>query len=359
MSGKYPGAIDCDTHPFPPNTRALLPYLSEYWRDQILNRQIDGGAFHLQSYPPNSPLTCRADWRPSEGFPGSDFELFKAQALDGFGARFAILNCMHGSIALFNEDLSAALVSAVNDWIAAEWLDRDSRLRASILLPMHNPETAVREIERLAHDRRFVGALVPVMGEMPLGRRIYWPIYRAAEKHGLTITMHAGGLYRQAPSSMGWPSFQVEDYVNQNGAFENQLVSFVSEGVFHEFPKLTLVCAESGFTWLPTLLWRFNKTWRGARAETPWVDRRPGDIIRDHVRFTLQPIDAPGDSQKLLRTLVHMDAEDLLLFSTDYPHWQFDGDNAIPEGLPETAARKMMVDNPLAAYPRLNAEFPR
>jgi uncharacterized protein len=49
-----------------------------------------------------------------------------------------------------------------------------------------------------------------------------------------------------------------------------------------------------------------------------------------------------------------MGSENMLLFSTDYPHWQFDGDRALPEGLPAGLARKMMVDNPRATYPRLS-----
>jgi predicted TIM-barrel fold metal-dependent hydrolase len=106
---------------------------------------------------------------------------------------------------------------------------------------------------------------------------------------------------------------------------------------------------------LPTLLWRVNKTWRGVRAEVPWIDRPPADIIRDHVRFTLQPVDAPSDPQKLARTLAHIGSDDLFLFSTDFPHWHFDGDKVLPDGLPEAMMRKMMVENPLATYPRLRA----
>ena len=92
---------------------------------------------------------------------------------------------LHGAIALFNEDMAAALCRAINDWMAKELLDREPRLRASILVPVHNPELAVAEIERVAPDRRFVQVLLFAMGEMLLGRRIYWPIYAAAEKHGL------------------------------------------------------------------------------------------------------------------------------------------------------------------------------
>jgi uncharacterized protein len=72
------------------------------------------------------------------------------------------------------------------------------------------------------------------------------------------------------------------------------------------------------------------------------------------VRFTLQPLDLPKDDpQKLVRTLEHIGSDDLLLFSTDYPHWQFEGDKVLPDGLSDAIIAKILVDNPLAAYPRL------
>jgi uncharacterized protein len=48
----------------------------------------------------------------------------------------------------------------------------------------------------------------------------------------------------------------------------------------------------------------------------------------------------------------------MLLFSTDYPHWQFDGDAALPEGLPRDLARKIMIDNPRETYSRLTETVP-
>ena len=127
---------------------------------------------------------------------------------------------------------------------------------------------------------------------------------------------------------------------------------FIAEGVFQKFPGLKLVCSEAGFTWLPTLLWRANKEWRGIRAEVPWVKRPPADILRAHVRFTLQPVEAP-DAATLARTLEHIGSDEVLLFSTDYPHWHFEGEDALPDGLPAETMRRMLVDNPLATYPRL------
>jgi predicted TIM-barrel fold metal-dependent hydrolase len=185
-----PGAIDCDIHPAVPSTTALLPYLPEYWHDQFLNRHIERSPFTLMSYPPNAPASCRPDWRVENGLPGSDVAALRRQALDAFGTSIAICNVLHGAVALFNADMAAVLCAAINDWTARELLDRDPRLRASILLPMQNPELAVREIERLAGDHRFVQVLSLVMGDALAGDRRYWPVYQAAERHGLPVALH-------------------------------------------------------------------------------------------------------------------------------------------------------------------------
>src|SRR3954467_7266354 len=349
MKVPFAGAIDCDLHPLMPSATALLPYLDEYWRDQLVDRHIDRYPFTLTSYPPNAPLSARPDWRQASGAPAGDLDAIRHQALEPFGSRFAICNVLHGAVALFNEDMAMALCSAINDWVAKELLDREPRLRASILVPVHNPERAVAEIERVAKDRRFVQVLLFAMGDMLLGRRPYWPIYAAAVEHRLAIGIHAGSTYRHAPMASGWSAHRVEDYVAQSAAFESQLLSFLAEGVFQEFPSLRVVLSESGFTWLPNLLWRTSKSWRGMRAEVPWIDRSPGEIIREHVRVTLQPVDTPtSDRATLLRTLEHIGSDRMLLFSTDYPHWQFDGDAVLPDGLSGETVQRLLDVNPRA-----------
>ena len=125
------------------------------------------------------------------------------------------------------------------------------------------------------------------------------------------------------------------------------------EGVFSKFPGLRVVLIESGYTWLPNFMWRMNKTWRGVRSEVPWVDRPPADIIRAHVRVTLQPDEGPGDAAAMTRVLDQIGSDDMLLFSTDYPHWQFDGADPFPPGFSAALRRRVMIDNPLATYPTL------
>ena len=352
------GAIDCDIHPALAGTEALLPYLDDYWRD-TMNMVMKGmSRLELNSYPPGAPLSARPDWRPQEGKAGADLALLRAQALDHFGLRYAICNCLHGALAVYNPDLGTALCRAMNDWLAKEWLDREPRLRASIAISLMDPEAAAEEIERCAADRRFVQVLVLAMGEMPLGRRMYWPIYRAAERHGLPIGIHAGSMMRHAPTQSGYPSYLAEDYVTQAQAFATQTISFVAEGVFAKYPALRVVLLESGVSWLPGMMWRVSKDWRGVRTEIPWVKTIPADIIRHHFRLTIQPLDAPPDPAHLDRLIDHIGSDEMLLFATDYPHWQFDRDEVLPAGLPKSMLPKILFENALATYPRLKETSP-
>lgn len=346
--------VDCDVHVTVPNTRTLVPYLDDYWREHVMRRGIDDDNLEVSAYPPNAPLNCRPDWQPAKGLPASQYEQIRAHVLEPFGPRFAICNVLHGAQIMFSEDLSAALCKAINNWLVAEWLDRDPRLRASIVVPVHSPDLAVAEIERRAGDPRFVQVLMFAMTELPLGRRQHWPIYEAAQRHGLPIGIHAGSSFRHPPSALGWPSYYIEDYVSQAPGFAGTLNSLVAEGVFLKFPKLKVVLIESGVTWMPAYLWRINKTWRGVRAETPWLDRPPSHIIREHVRLTIQPFDDPPEHSQVQTILDGIGSDEMLLFATDYPHWHFEGTDAIPAGLPKTIVPKVLLDNALATYQRLN-----
>jgi len=351
MSVHESGVIDCDIHPSVPGVKALLPYMDPVWQEAFLLRGIDG--LDMQSYPPGAPITCRPDWREAGIKPGTDLGAMQRQSLDPLNTCAAICNVLYGGQVAVSETMGAAICSAINDWLVEHWLDQDSRLRASIVVPAQAPLLAAEEIERRAGDRRFVQVLMPVACEMMLGRSYYWPIWEAAARHDLPIGLHAGSMYRYTPTASGWPSHFLHDYVAQSQTFEDQLLSLVTNGVFTKFPELRVVLIESGVTWLPGFLWRAIKTWRGVRAEVPWVRQSPAEIIRDRVRLTAQPMDAPPDAKSLDRVMNQIGSDRMLLFASDYPHWQFDGDDPLPPGLNPDLIRRMRVDNPLETYPRL------
>jgi predicted TIM-barrel fold metal-dependent hydrolase len=129
------------------------------------------------------------------------------------------------------------------------------------------------------------------------------------------------------------------------------VVSLVCEGVPVRFPRLPIVLLESGTSWLPPLMWRLDKNWKGLRREVPWVDRLPSEMIRESVRLTAQPLDGPDDPARLLAALERLGSERMLMFATDYPHHQFDDPaHAAPAGLSAEAMVRFLSRNALDTY---------
>src|ERR1700709_2897275 len=104
MTSPIAGGVDCDLHPAVPHLTSLLPYLNDYWRDQVTTR----GMVDLvsQSYPSNSPITSRPDWRPSKGKPGSRLADMQAQALDPFRGSYGICNPPYGGHIVYHEGIA-------------------------------------------------------------------------------------------------------------------------------------------------------------------------------------------------------------------------------------------------------------
>ncbi len=345
------GQIDCDVHPTIESTEVLLPYLDDYWREQVTMRGLAN--MDVATYRATLPLTTRPDWRNDKGRGAASVEAMARQILDPQGTGIAICNVVYGGSSLFHPYLAAAICSAVNDWLAREWLDRDDRLRGSIVVPIQDIDAAVREIDRVAADERFVQILFPVAGDMPFGRRYFWPIYEAAARHGLPIAIHPGGGGRFPPSYDGWHGLYSEDYFLQAHTLQAQIQSLVYEGVFSQYPELRVVILESGVSWLPPFMTDCDNKWMALRREVPWVKDSPSDVIRRHIRFSTQPFDVPDGGDEAMKIIEMAGSDDIFLFATDYPHWQYEGDTPCPSGLTDEVREKIMRTNPLATYPRL------
>ena len=125
----------------------------------------------------------------------------------------------------------------------------------------------------------------------------------------------------------------------------SHLVSMIAEGVFVKYPNTRFVMNEFGVAWLPFLLWRMDMEWRAARDDVPWLTRRPSEYVREFVRFSTQPLEEPDDPRDLVTLLELIDGDDLLLFSSDYPHWDFDNPTYALRAFPESSKRKILFDN--------------
>lgn len=335
--------IDCDVHIEVPKADVLFPYLAEHWIEHIQQSRFKGPTD--TAYPPKAPTTARPEARPPNGPAGSDLGLLRAQALDAPGVQLAIANCAYAIESLHHPDAAVALASAVNDWLIAEWLDKEPRLRASMVVPSQLPELAAQEIARVGSHPGFVQVYLPVRAQHPYGSRLFRPMWEALVGEGLVAGIHFGGSPGNPPTASGWPSYYFEEYANMAQVFASQVTSLITEGVFDRWPTARVTLIEGGFTWVPAHMWRFDKEWRNLHRIVPWVKHAPSAYIREHVRFTIQPLDAPVNRQQLLDVIEQLGSEDLLLYASDYPHLHDADPLGFLSDLPSGLARKIASEN--------------
>jgi predicted TIM-barrel fold metal-dependent hydrolase len=330
-------AIDCDLHVAPGGVDTLLPYLDEYWRSYIDDATIRMAA---AAYPPGAGTTG-----PTPA--GAYDEL--APFLDASDPQRAILSCLTLDGVHRNPHYATAVATAVNDWLRDEFLTRDARLRASLVVSTLDIPAAAAEVERLAGDGRFAQILLPVRNDIPYGNRLYHPLYEAAQRAGLPIALHAFGRGGHAPTTTGVTTTYLEDYASNAHVAQTQMMSFVAEGVFSTFPDLRVVFLECGFTWLPPQLWRFDKDWKGVWREVPWVSGRPSEYVRRHMRFTTEPAQLPRSAEEIAQ-VVEMVGPELLLYASDHPHRHGDSGARLLASLGEQDAEAILRGNALQFY---------
>jgi predicted TIM-barrel fold metal-dependent hydrolase len=166
---------------------------------------------------------------------------------------------------------------------------------------------------------------------------------------GLPIATHTtaeGRAMTGAPTPAGYPARYLEYHTNLALNPMAQMVSMVTEGVFVRFPELRIIQMEAGISWVPPLLWRLDADWKQLRSEVPHLAELPSTYVKRHYRFGTQPIEEPNDPSRLLETWSLVDGEHTLLFSSDYPHWDFDDPyRALPARLPAAWRRRILREN--------------
>jgi predicted TIM-barrel fold metal-dependent hydrolase len=332
----------------PRSADEIRKYMSMPWRERY---QGERRAFF------NNPVHgSRLDSVPPGGGPkGSDPEFMREQLVAAYGMAYVILISRTFCNIHPDPDYASAIAAAFNQWLAETWLEEanhDGVFRGSITIAQQDPQRAVQEIERWADHPYMIQVTMDSGARAPFGQRYYYPIYEACERNKLPLALHPGteGMGINHQPTPGYPTHYIEWHCSMSLSFQAHLVSMLTEGVFERFPGLRIVLVEGGIAWLAPLMWRLDSYWKALRSEVPWVRKPPSEYLRDHVRLGTQPLERPDDDRHLLALLEMMDAEHLLMFSSDYPHWDFDSPlRAFPK-LPESLREAIFSDNARALY---------
>lgn len=364
MSARYRGPIiDSDLHHTWRSFDEIASYIPSPWKE------LATGAFgsRLPIHPadfaayrtPGGGL--RADSYPGDGSPpGSSYEVLKEQHLDRHNIERVVVGFDAGrNNALMNPYFAQAVVRAINDWTVDCWCGLpDPRVTSMMLIPGQFPEEAATEIRRVGQNRRIVAALIAWNGlGKPLGSQLHDPIFDALQEMDLPLCIHIGagehsgmGTGAQIHAS-GLMGNYYEFHTLFTQMMMHHLTSLVVHGVFEKFPNLRVAAIECGLAWVPWLFWNLDDNFELLRRESPLLRRRPSEYLREHVRFTSQPLDLSPKATQLIDVFEAFGGvEDILCFSSDYPHWDADEPNYVLARLPQHWQEKIFYTNALGLF---------
>ncbi len=350
------GLVDCDVHQGIEKPDDLHPYLPRVYREQLIEqggmRMPGSGYFNVPQNAGRTDLqtaNCDATKHNTHTM-GNNYEQLRDEHLDLWNVDYALLTGagVYGASVLPDPDFAAALCRAFNDYTLEKWVARDERLLMAMAISTSDPQLAVKEIERIGADKRVRAIMLPTGNRFPYGNRFYHPIWEACERHGLVVGIHPGnegaGL-AGPPTGVGYPTYYIETRMARPQMAMAHAVSLIAEGVFEKFPRLKVLIDECDQFWAVGLMWHMDADWKSLRDQTPWVKRLPSEYFLEHIRVGSQPLLEAPNNEQFLCMLDAMHAERTLVYSSDWPHWDWDDPATTFPKLPEQLHRRIFADN--------------
>ncbi len=255
-----------------------------------------------------------------------------------------------GAMGAQDPELRTVLIRAYNDWLAEFCAAAPQRLIGQAIVPIHDPQAAVREAERTAAMAGLRGLFIGLDGaDFPITDPGYDRFWAAAAEQKRPVSIHIGGgsmVKRGALSLAQPPPGFLEAYVCLTPMTIAETVAMlIYAGTLSRHPRLRVVIAEGGIGWLAYFLERMDHVmekqgaWAGSR-----LTEKPSEVFRRQVLATFEE-DLAG-----IRTYDLIGPHNIM-WSSDFPH----SDTTWPNSrqaierhfgpLPEADRRAMVCEN--------------
>ena len=347
----------CAFHDWP-SVRALTPFMSAGMAQLVEGQDapMNVRGMWLLDHPlgKNDPAAASAD-----GPAGSDPTALIEQLLGDRADARVVLGYDDALLAtLFPlRHVAAEVIRAANDWTAEEWLARDDRLAAHILVHSSIPDEAASEIRRVGSDDRFVAVALGLNGlGRPFGHAAYRPIFEAAAEMDLPIVIQAsseaGVDNESVPVSGGVPATWTELDVLAFQPLATHVTSIILAGLFDEFPRLRVLLLGGGVAWVPGHLLRVDYWFKiMRRIEAPWLRDLPSEYFRQHVSLSTYSLESPRRPEELMPYLRSIrDLERMLVYTSGYPNRDGEASDALALRLPRDWDERVFRDNAQEFY---------
>jgi uncharacterized protein len=353
--------VDVDSHHFESES---LPEIVKYIEDPVIRQLLEASS--IAGYRGVGALPAGLGYQDyggrimreplrrlerTEPKPHRDITLMR-RWMDSMGVDIAILfptPMLH--LGLHPQvEVEAALSYAYNRWLVDHVLAQEPRIRTMLYLPFNDPAATYRMVKEFTGKPGVVGFMVTSNRYRPVHHNDYMKSYALMEEANLPLAFH--GAYNWNDQSM----LMVNRFISAHAlgfVWFNlvHLTNWVINGLGERFPGLKVIWIESGLAWLPFIMQRLDNEYMMRTADAPALKKLPSDYIRD-MFFTNQPMEKTGDMALLETTFRVIKAETQLLYSSDYPHWDFDLPSVIYDlpFLDEAQKRAILGGNALRLF---------
>jgi predicted TIM-barrel fold metal-dependent hydrolase len=199
-----------------------------------------------------------------------------------------------GAMGARDPELRSVLIRAYNDWLAEFCAAAPERFIGQAIVPIHDPEQAVREAERTASMPGLRGLFIGLDGaDFPVTDSAYDRFWAAASEQRRPVSIHIGGgsMVKRGALSLAAPApGQLEAFVCLTPmTISESIAMLIYSGTLSRHPDLKLVVAEGGIGWLAYFLERMDHVmekqgaWAGSK-----LTEKPSDVFHRQVLATFE-----------------------------------------------------------------------
>lgn len=226
------------------------------------------------------------------------------------------------SMGMVGYDLEPHLARAWGRWVVDRVLSQDPRIITMIPLPLSDPEACLKLVEEFVGTPQVIGFMVTSLRNEPLYSKRYAKMWKTIEESGGIVVLHS------SVTSQGQPLSQLNRYISVHAVTFPlfhiiQATNWIVNGMCERYPNLKLLFVEGGLAWVPFLMDRLDHDYNMRMSEAPLLQKRPSEYLSEDFFYTSQPLEATN-LKSLEVTFQRIKADTQLLYSSDWPHWDFD-----------------------------------
>jgi aminocarboxymuconate-semialdehyde decarboxylase len=246
-----------------------------------------------------------------------------SQRLDEMDRMGVDVQLLAGYVDLTGYDLpekeGLSYARAHNDSLAEEAAKKPTRLRSLATLPLQDPASAARELERAMTELGMVGAqLATTIGSTWIDRAGLDEVWETADSLGAFLILHP-----IAPlTGVTIDRYFMDNSVGRPAETTIALAGLIYSGVFDRFPNLQ-VCAVHGGGFIPFQIGRLD---RGYQVRPELAAGEAGRLPSEYLRQVY--VDTVVHNPRVIRFLIDTMGADRVMVGTDYP-FEMGDDNPV------------------------------